>query len=157
MANFAGALKEEIKRLSKRVVRAEMSTPRRLVSQHRRDLAGVKRMMAKLQRQVASLEKAVRKGGAVVTGANDAAYGDASSVRFSPNWVKKHRAKLGISAADYAKLVGVSPLTIYHWEQGKSRPRNAQLQKWAAMREMGKRDIVSALGRKPGSRRSRKK
>lgn len=32
-----------------------------------------------------------------------------------------------MSAADYAKLVGVSPQTIYNWEKGKTRPRKEQI------------------------------
>jgi transcriptional regulator with XRE-family HTH domain len=50
-----------------------------------------------------------------------------------------------LSAADYGKLVGVSGLTVYHWEHGKSRPRKAQLASLAAVRGIGKREAMAKL------------
>jgi len=50
-----------------------------------------------------------------------------------------------LSAADYGKLVGVSGLTVYHWEHGKSRPRKAQLAGLVAVRGIGKREAVAKL------------
>ena len=49
------------------------------------------------------------------------------------------------SAADYAALVGVSALTIYNWEHGRSRPRAAQLEAWGAIRNLGKREALRSL------------
>jgi DNA-binding transcriptional regulator YiaG len=66
--------------------------------------------------------------------------------RFSPGWLASHREKLELSAADYAELVGVSPLTIYNWEKGKSRPRRAQLKALAEVRGMQKREAWRELG-----------
>ena len=60
--------------------------------------------------------------------------------------VKAHRAKLGLSAETYAKLVGVSGLTIYMWESGKSTPRQAQKARWLAIRGLGKRAALERLG-----------
>ncbi|WP_093381137.1 helix-turn-helix transcriptional regulator [Variovorax sp. OV329] len=50
-----------------------------------------------------------------------------------------HRTKLGLSAAAYGKLVGMSGATVYLWEQGKSRPNEEQLQRLAAVRTLGRR------------------
>jgi transcriptional regulator with XRE-family HTH domain len=47
--------------------------------------------------------------------------------------------------ADYARLVGVSPLTIYNWENGKSRPRKVQLAALVALRGIGKREAQAKL------------
>jgi transcriptional regulator with XRE-family HTH domain len=44
-----------------------------------------------------------------------------------------------LSAADYGELVGVSGLTIYNWEKGKTKPREAQLDKWLTVKGIGKR------------------
>ena len=49
------------------------------------------------------------------------------------------------SAASYGKLVGVSGQTIYHWEQGKARPRAAQLERLASVREFGKQQAAERL------------
>ncbi|WP_418120620.1 helix-turn-helix domain-containing protein [Variovorax sp. 350MFTsu5.1] len=57
-----------------------------------------------------------------------------------------HRSKLGLSAASYGQLLGVSGQTIYHWEeQGKARPRSAQLESLAAVRGLGAREIPERL------------
>jgi DNA-binding transcriptional regulator YiaG len=64
----------------------------------------------------------------------------------SSDWVAKHREKLDLSAADYAALVGVSALTIYSWEHGKTRLRSAQLEAWRAIRNLGKREAWRKLG-----------
>ena len=69
----------------------------------------------------------------------------AEGVRFSGKWVKSHRNKLGLSAAHYSHLVGVSTMTIYNWERGHSRPRAKQLAAWAAIRGIGKREAWRRL------------
>lgn len=71
---------------------------------------------------------------------------DGHALRFSPDWVAKHRAKLELSAADYAELVGVSAITIYNWESGKTRPRPKQLEALAEVRKMGKREAGRSWG-----------
>ena len=65
--------------------------------------------------------------------------------KFSPKILRDHRERLELSAADYAALVGVSPLTIYNWEKGKTTPRPSQLSSWIEMRGMGKREAWRIL------------
>ena len=65
--------------------------------------------------------------------------------RFSATRLAAHRTKLGLSAASYGQLVSVSGQTIYHWEQGKARPRAAQLENLAAIRNLGAREIAERL------------
>lgn len=55
------------------------------------------------------------------------------------------RKKLGISAAEMGKLLGVSAQSVYHWESGKTKPRASQLQAIAAVRKMGKRAVAAKL------------
>ena len=59
---------------------------------------------------------------------------------------RRLRARLGLSAADYGELVGVSALTIYNWEKGKGTPRPAQLDAWLELVGIGKRDAWERLG-----------
>lgn len=66
--------------------------------------------------------------------------------KFSPEAVAKDRKRLELSRADYADLVGVSHLTIYHWENGRSHPRASQLKKWLAVKSTGKREAWRRLG-----------
>ena len=65
--------------------------------------------------------------------------------RFSPKWLASHREKLAVSAADYAALVGVSALTVYNWEKGKTKPRPKQLEALAKLRTLKKREAWKRL------------
>ncbi len=139
MPNLASVLKDEIRRLARREARAEMGALKSASAQYRRDIAALKRKVKEQEREIAWLRKGAARGPAVSSSA------DGASIRFSPDWVAKHREKLGLSAADYAALVGVSALTIYNWEHGKSRPRSAQLEAWGAIRNLGKREAWRRL------------
>ena len=59
--------------------------------------------------------------------------------------MRSQRERIGLSVEDYAKLVGVTPLTIRHWEAGAARPRKAQLAALVAVRGIGKRKAVKRL------------
>ena len=140
MSSLAKILKDEISRLARREARAEAAPLQKSSSQYRRDIAELKRQVKRLEQRLVFLEKQERQR---VTA--DAPVEKAEKVRFSPKFVKSHREKLGLSAADYARLVGVSALTIYNWEQGKSKPRAQQLADWAAIRNLGKREAKKQL------------
>jgi DNA-binding transcriptional regulator YiaG len=66
--------------------------------------------------------------------------------RFTPEKLAAHRAKLELSAADYGELIGVSALTIYNWEKGKTQPRSTQIDSWIGIRSLGKREAWKKLG-----------
>ena len=144
MPNIATVLKEEIRRLARKEAKAQIGPLKRVSTQQRRDIAALKRQLAEQQRANALLAKTVASASAAAPVVPDAA----SATRFSPGWLRKHRAKLGLSAADYARLVGVAGLTIYNWEKGKSRPRQAQLEALAAVRALGVREALERIGGK---------
>ena len=141
MANLAATLKEEIQRLARKEVKAQTGTTKQAVAQYRREIAKLKRQVREQQKKLAFLEAQERKRLGRASSAEKAAKG----VRFSARSLKAQRARLKLSAREYGKLVGVSPLTIYNWEQGKSRPRKAQLAALAALRGIGKREALAKL------------
>ncbi len=140
MPNIAAVLKDEITRLARKEVNAQTRAIRKANAQYRRDIASLKRLTADLSKQVAYLERQERK-----RTATRAPAAVAEGKRFSARGLKTHRQKLGLSAADYARLVGVTAQTIYGWEQGKSRPRPGQLASLVAVRELGKREALKRL------------
>ncbi len=139
MPNLNAVLNQQITRLAKRVVNANTRITRGLVAQHRHDLAALKRQTAALLQRLAAVEK--RQPTDVVAPPEVL-----EKARFRAMGVKAHRAKLGLSAKDYGQLAGVSGLTIYQWESGKARPRQAQKAKWLAIRGIGKREALQRLG-----------
>ena len=56
-----------------------------------------------------------------------------------------HRERLGLSADDFGKLLGVSAQSIYNWEHENARPRAEQLANVAALRGIGKREAKARL------------
>ena len=66
--------------------------------------------------------------------------------RFSPKGLKADRERLGLSADNYGKLVGVSGLSIYNWEQAKARPRESSIAALMSIRGIGKREAANRLG-----------
>ncbi len=141
MANLAAAIKDEIQRLARKEIKSQTGSTKQAVAQYRREIASLKRQVRKQETKIAFLECQEKKRLAEPPATDEAAEG----IRFSARSVKAQRMRLGLSAADYAKLVGVSALTIYNWEQGKTRPRQEQLAALVAVRGIGKREAWSRL------------
>lgn len=140
MPNIASILKDEILRLARKEVRKEIEGLKKASAQYRSDIAALKRQMAALEKQQARIAKKVL--GKVAPAVEGEA---AAKFRFSAKRFAAQRQKLGLSAGDMGTLLGVSPQTVYHWESGKTRPRQSQLAAIAAIRKMGKRAIQAHL------------
>ncbi len=141
MPNIAVALREEICRLARKEIKAHTGATKQAVAQYRREIAKLKRQVRDQEKKIAFLADRERKR----LEQPEAAENEMQGVRFSARSVKAQRRRSGLSAADYAKLIGVSPLTIYNWEHGKSRPRKEQLAALVAVRGLGKREAAAQL------------
>ncbi|HKY23287.1 MAG TPA: hypothetical protein VJM31_18875 [Vicinamibacterales bacterium] len=139
-ATLASFLKHEITRLARKVLRAEIEPLRKAVTHHRGQSAEFKRRIASLEKEIAELRRAEKRR-SVAEPVKD----DEGPKRWMPKGLASHRAKLGLSADNYARLVGVSGLSIYKWEQGKNTPRRAQQIALAKVRTLGKREAVRRL------------
>jgi DNA-binding transcriptional regulator YiaG len=144
VTTLAIALKDEIRRLARKEIKAQTGRTARAVAQYRREIALLKRQHRELERQLSKLKNRALTGRPDEEGTE--LNGDA---RFSARSVKAQRRRTGLSAADYARLVGVSPLTIYNWENKKSRPRKEQLATIVALRGLGKREAHAKLAQLP--------
>lgn len=144
MTNFAHQLKGEISRIARKEVRAETQTLKKASAQYRLEIAALKRRIASLE---ASVKKApgsrAQKPEAVEEG------GQSPSLRFRVAGFAALRKKLGLSAAEMGKLIGVSAQSVYHWETGKTKPRASQLLAISAVRKMGKKEVAAKLSQ-PG-------
>jgi DNA-binding transcriptional regulator YiaG len=105
--------------------------------QYRSDIAKLRQLIGQQAKLIAHLKKQ--------PGQPQAAEEPTNGVRFSARSVKAQRKRLGLSAEKYAKLVGVSGLTIYSWESGKNKPRKAQFDALVAVRGIGKREAMQRL------------
>lgn len=139
MPNVATVLKEEITRLARKEARAENASSKKAITQYRKDIAELKRQVRSLAKNIGDLERQQKRS------ARPAATDSSKSIRFSASGLRSHRERLELSAADYAALVGVSGLTIYNWEKGKTKPRQEQVAAWAKIKDLGKREAWRRL------------
>lgn len=146
MPNLGAVLKEEIARLARKEIRVQVGKTQKQVSDQRREIAELKRVNTDLSRRLKTLEKRENKRlgqpayAKLASTSTSTTQAGGSVPRFSPKWLAKHRAKLDLSAADYATLVGCSTLSIYKWEKGETTPRAKQREALASIRGIGKRE-----------------
>lgn len=140
MPNIAVMLKGEIARIARKEVRAETQEFRKASAQHRAHIAALRRRIDELERQLKRANKASTRQ-AAETGDEDGS----TRRRFSAARLAAQRKKLGLSAADFAALLGVSGQSVYKWEHGEARPRARQLEAIAALRGIGKREAAQRL------------
>ena len=148
MPNIGALLRQEISRLSRREARSQGQTTKKASVQHRRDIAALKREVGALKHQIALLLRQTLRTpttSPITT----------TKVRFVAKGVRSQRNRLGLSAEDYGKLVGVSPQSIYNWEQGNTTPRAEQVKAIAALRGIGKREAARRL-KEAGSKGAKK-
>ena len=165
MASLANVLKEEVGTLARRELRRQTADVDKSMARCERDIAALKREVEALERELSSLRSPrpaptvarkktrKKKGGAASPRGQAASKGSAASAcaepsrrgQFSGEALKAHRERVGLSVDNYARLLGVSGLSIYNWEQGKARPRKSSADAWAAIRRIGKREAAQRL------------
>lgn len=140
MANIASVLKSEISRVARKEVRAEIEALRKASVAHRSAIAQLRRQVSNFEKQL----KLAHRRASAASRVEEVAAVDVPR-RFSASRLAAHRAKVGLSASAYGKLVGMSGATIYLWKQEKARPNAEQLQKLAAVRAPGRRALQDRL------------
>jgi DNA-binding transcriptional regulator YiaG len=142
MPNIAAVLRDEIVRLARREIRAEIDKLKQASTKYRTEIAALKREVGDLQRQLA--RQAKLNGHA----AHTEKQGDAApKVRFSAARLRRHRERLELSQIQFGRLLGVSAQTIYNWESG-TRPGKEHLPAIAALRQLTKRAAHDHLAAK---------
>jgi ribosome-binding protein aMBF1 (putative translation factor) len=149
MPNIAAVFKDEIARIARKEVRAQTGDFKKASAQYRAHIAALRRRVDELERQL----KRVGKGGGRSAPApvqSDDEEGLGTPRRFSATRLSSQRKKLGLSAADFAALLGVSGQSVYKWEHGEARPRARQLEAIAELRGIGKREASARLAKLQG-------
>jgi DNA-binding transcriptional regulator YiaG len=141
MPNIASVLKDEIARIARRELRSGSESTQKAVAGYRKQIADMKRRIAALEREVKGLRKRHRRTVAPIAAEGE----EGPSLRFRAAGFKAHRERLGLSGREAGLLLDASPLSVYKWETGKSRPRDKHLAAIAALRKMGKREATKRL------------
>lgn len=140
MSELTKILRSEITRVAKREARSLVAPTRKSSILAKQTLVALKRRVAELERTVLSLKRSTKDFRAVLNPA-----GAGRKIRFSAKGVRAQRERLGMSAEDFGKLLGVSSQSIYNWEHGAAKPRSALLDKLAVVRASGKREALARL------------
>lgn len=141
MPNIASILKSEITRVARKEVRVEIEALRKAGAAQRTALAALKREVADLRKELRDVRKPQR---AAAVNLDTPVEGEVQR-RFSASRLQAHRQKLGLSAAEYGSLVGLSGQSIYNYEQGKARPPADMVAKLSRLKELGKTEITARL------------
>ena len=140
--NFNTAIKEAIAKGASRVVRKPMAALRH-------EVASLKRQMHALRQALKDQQKTL-----VRVPVAPAAEEEGDAVRFRrPNGagIRKLRQKLGLTQAELARLLDVSSLTVWKWEQSAGRIglRKRTQAGFLRVRGLGKRDAKRLLAEMP--------
>jgi len=143
MPNIAALLKDEIARIARKEVRTQTEDVRKASTQYRAHIAALRRRIDELERELKRVRKTGSRGD---TASKDGDGEDGGTPRrFSASRLAAQRQKLGLSAAEFAALLGVSGQSVYKWEHGEARPRAKQLEAIAQLRTIGKREAAQRL------------
>lgn len=142
MANIGNMLKIEITRLSRKVIKEWGGPVQSASSSHRRQIAALKKQVADLEKQVQRLAKAASREKASLSPETSN-----TPPRFQARGLRSLRARLGLSAEQLGRLIGVSGQSIYNWESEKTVPRLEQVKAIAALRRTGKREVMTLLAK----------
>lgn len=147
MSNIADALKQEIARVARKELKGEIAALRKLTSTHRSDIAALKREIKALHGVVKRLQKGLSRPVAAPSPKpqENTIKRRGGRSEFSAEQLAAHRAELGLTQAQMARLIGASALSVYKWESGKVQPRAAQQEQIAAALKLGKRAVKAKL------------
>lgn len=144
MPNIAKVLKDEIARIAKRQARAFAGPLKKHAVALRHDVADLKRVVAGLQKDNARLVKEAE--------ARALAKPQVPEEKVRRMWVfakgvRSMRKKLGLSQAEFAKLIGVSAQAVTLWENkdGKLDLRNSTKEAILGIRSLGAREARRRL------------
>jgi DNA-binding transcriptional regulator YiaG len=145
MSNIAKALKAEISRIS----RKEAKSSTEPFAKSNLDL---KKTVVDLKNRLAALEKENKRLLAVVKGEKRETPSEPSEetkkARITSTTIRSIRNRFGLTQAEFAKLLGISPYSVHLWET-KDGPLNMRDKTKAALlsiKGMGAREAKEKLG-----------
>ena len=141
MANVALMLREEIIRLSRKEIRKATAVLQRSSATHRREIAQLKRHVLELSKQLKLLHRVQSGAPQRMVAASDSD----TRMRFVAKGFRTLRRRLGLSAGEMGRLLGVSEQSIYNWETQTAVPRRTHLPAITKLRGLGKREVQHLL------------
>ena len=134
------AFSDEIRRLARKEIKLAVAPLQETIS-------GLKKLVAEQKKQIAALEKRCPETSGDGRNAivDEFEVDSGKNVRINAAGIVRLRNKLGLTQAEFAKVVGVAMHTVSVWEQGRRVPRRAQKVRICALRKVGKRELKRRL------------
>ncbi len=149
VASLASALRAEVRRLAAKEMKKAL-----------RPVGAMQRQLKKLRGVSRAQRKAIRaiERGFLRMQQRVGAVARRRGVRggLSAEGIRALRAQLGMSRAAFAKLVGVSPGSIFGWETGRTVPRGRSMARVVEVKKMGVRR-ARARASSPAAARPRRR
>ena len=76
---------------------------------------------------------------------------EAKAARLSPRLIRALRTRLGLSQTKFARLIGVSEVSVVQWEGGRAWPSGKNRAAAVALRRLGRREAQRILAAMPQS------
>ena len=141
MINLKKALNEMVVRVARREANSKVKPLEKKI----KELSFANRQLLKTvksqQKEISALSKSVTPEDKIQTLPSEAL----ENSRLSPKLISVLRKKLKLSRKDFGKLLGVASNTVFMWESGRSKPRQAYRSRIIALRGTGKRKIREML------------
>ncbi len=152
MTNIAAVLKAEISRLARKQSRAELEGLKKVISVQRTEIASLKKRMQDFEKALKTLAKLQAIEAATKPKQAAQANEAKAHLRFSAKGFASNRKRLGLSAAEFALLIGTTQQSIFSWESGKTHPRAKFLPAISDLRGLGKREVAERLAKLEATR-----
>ena len=144
MSDIRKVMNEEIRRLARKEIKAAVGPILAANSALKKRVAEQEKRIRLLESRSVSPDAAPKAGPVP----SEQAEGKEKQVRLTPARIRKIRAKLAISQAQFAKILGVNTQSVNFWENGKTTPRTPLKKQMAAIRDMGKRELTKLFSEK---------
>lgn len=121
MPDIAKVMKEEMQRLARKEIKAVLGALQKELAVLKKAASAQNRRIAALEKENRRLSRGAEKGRAAKPEAAGDAVGAVDRTRVTAKMVRALRARLGLSQADFARLVGVNGQSVYMWEHKEGR------------------------------------
>jgi len=144
MANVAKVLKEEISRISRKEAKSAVDPVGKSQTTLKKAVADLKKRVALLEKESKRLVGAMKKEKQATP---ESVPGETSKARITSKGIRSLRSKLRLSQADFAKLLGATPHSVYLWEkkEGALKLRDKTKAALLAIRGLGAREATERL------------
>lgn len=152
MANFGKQFQEEVRRLARKETKDDIQRLQREQVELRRMVSLLKKRLSALEQKTARLGRSAADKAPRNAPAEELPAEGADRARISSRTVRTLRQKLGLTQAEFARLVGVSGQSVYQWERqdGRLQLRHATRKAIVEAKKLGVREARARLEESKG-------